>query len=86
MPVAAPIGKSPRSASSATDNANGYTFSFRFLPVAANRVRRMTNQSTPSLPALCENHNVCPHCMREDYDYNADYCKYCGTKPMLIER
>lgn len=25
-------------------------------------------------------HRICPHCMREGHDYNADYCKYCGTK------
>lgn len=23
---------------------------------------------------------ICPHCMREGHDANADYCKYCGTK------
>jgi voltage-gated potassium channel len=23
---------------------------------------------------------ICPHCMREGHDINADYCKYCGTK------
>lgn len=25
-------------------------------------------------------HRICPHCMREGHDANADYCKYCGTK------
>lgn len=25
-------------------------------------------------------HRICPHCMREGHDTNADYCKYCGTK------
>ncbi|CAL1518291.1 ion transporter [Chitinophaga sp. MM2321] len=23
---------------------------------------------------------ICPHCMREGHDANADYCKYCGSK------
>jgi voltage-gated potassium channel len=23
---------------------------------------------------------VCPHCMREGHDVDADYCKYCGSK------
>ncbi|WP_212004350.1 hypothetical protein [Chitinophaga sp. HK235] len=23
---------------------------------------------------------ICPHCMCEGHDANADYCKYCGTK------
>lgn len=23
---------------------------------------------------------ICPHCMREGHDANADFCKYCGTK------
>ncbi|NML39348.1 hypothetical protein HHL17_19265 [Chitinophaga sp. G-6-1-13] len=25
-------------------------------------------------------HRICPHCMREGHNANADYCKYCGTK------
>jgi len=23
---------------------------------------------------------ICPHCMREGHDIDADYCKYCGSK------